>query len=59
MGKVPETRIKRMEEIGFEWRTFNVQWQEGYEHALSYYNEHGNIDVVKRYICEDGLERER
>lgn len=53
-GKVPEERACILDGMGFVWETFDAYWQEGYSHALAYFEENGNIDMPKRYRCADG-----
>ena len=54
-NKMPEERIKRLEEIGFQWQVFESQWEDGYKHAEEFFLKHGNLEVSKRYVSEDGF----
>lgn len=54
-GKLSADRIKRLEDIGFIWNPHKVLWNNGYEHAKAYVEAHGNIDVPRKYECEDGI----
>ena len=52
--RLAQDKIKRFETIGFEWNPLKQYWNEGYSHAVEYYNRYGNLEVAKKYICEDG-----
>lgn len=50
---VPPTdeQIARLDEIGMLWKNkFEAAWDRGYQAALAYYQEHGNIDVPTVYV---------
>lgn len=53
-GKLAKDKIQRFEAIGFEWNPLKQYWDEGYSHAEEYYNRYGNLEVAKKYICDDG-----
>lgn len=53
--KLPEARALQLEAAGVVWETAALYWEEGYRHARAYYEEHGNLDVSKRYTCADGF----
>lgn len=48
-------RIKKLEAIGMIWDVPDYLWQQNYNALLDYYRSHGNIDVPKGYITEDGI----
>ena len=54
-GTLTEEQIQRLNAIGMVWDDkFSRQWENGYEHAVQYYNQHGNLDVPTMFVCEDG-----
>lgn len=53
-GKLTKERIDKLESLGIIWNPQNALWDMGFQHALDYVNEHGNLNVPKGYICEDG-----
>lgn len=55
-GNLSEGQIARLDTIGMIWDNISdIRWENGYEHAAAYYEEHGNLDVHSRYVCEDGF----
>ena len=48
-------RIKKLEAIGMIWDVPDYLWQQNYNALLDYYRSHGNIDVPKGYVTEDGI----
>ena len=56
-GSLSEEKIKELEEIGLnlDSKHKKTPWDKMYEYAVAYYNEHGNIDVPKTYVTEDGI----
>lgn len=53
-GTLPEEYVERLESIGFVWSAFEETWNQNYRLAEAYYKEHGNLDIGKRYVTEDG-----
>ena len=53
LGKLSKERIKLLEDIGIVWNLIKT-FEESYQLALNYYNEHNNIDLPKNYYLEDG-----
>ena len=53
-GKLSDERIRILEEIGFPWNIDDAEWEEGYKHANEYYEKHGNLNMPKDYVTEDG-----
>lgn len=53
-GKVLPERQRLLEEMGFSWENLDYYWEEGYRHAKEYHTKHGNLNMQKKYICEDG-----
>ncbi len=44
-GVLSEERIRRLDEIGFDWDPRESQWEEMFKELLSYKAKHGNINV--------------
>ena len=54
---VPPTaeQITRLDELGMVWKSkLEIAWETGYQAALEYYNEHGNLDVPTVYVTSSG-----
>ena len=55
VGKLKPTQIKRLESLSIVWNVTEEQWQNGYEHAMLYHKEHGNLNVSDGFVAEDGF----
>jgi superfamily II DNA or RNA helicase len=44
-GKLPEEKIRRLDEIGFSWAFIDSRWEEKYSELVSYKAKHGNLCV--------------
>lgn len=53
-GRLPEERINILNELGFCWDALEDMWEEGYRHAQQYYEENGELNAIRKYVCEDG-----
>ena len=53
LGKISVERIKLLEEIGIVWNVIK-SFEESYNLAVLYFNEHGNINISKNYYLSDG-----
>lgn len=43
---MPEEKKRRLTDLGMEWqKTPDVQWEQAYEAAVTYYKAHGNLNV--------------
>lgn len=51
--KLSKDKIKLLEDIGMTWSVIK-SFDESYKLVLKYYNEHGNINIPKDYILDDG-----
>lgn len=54
---VPPTpeQIARLDALGMVWKSkFELAWDKGYNAAVEYFNEHGNLDVPVKYVTEGG-----
>ncbi|MBQ2988583.1 MAG: Helicase associated domain protein [Clostridia bacterium] len=50
-----DEQIARLDEIGMIWKNqHETAWDTGYQAALAYYNEHGNLNVPTSYVTPDG-----
>lgn len=52
-NKLTQSQIDRLSTIGMGW-DFDDPWENGFSHAQSYFNEHGNLLVSDSYVCADG-----
>ena len=52
-GKLSEERIKKLEEIGFDWDPIETQWKEAYSLLKEYKEEHGSVSIMQRTIHKD------
>jgi superfamily II DNA or RNA helicase len=48
MSAISEDRIRRFDEIGFEWDTQNAQWEAALNKLIEYKKMHGHINVSQR-----------
>ena len=48
-------RIVQLDKIGMIWDVPDYLWNQNYNAALQYYRQHGNLDVPKGYIDENGV----
>lgn len=53
-GKLTQERIEKLESLDIIWNPQDALWDMGYQHALDYVNEHGDLNVPPGYICADG-----
>ncbi len=54
-GKLSQDRINRLSSLGLKWSKHEAFWDKGFEYAMQYKNEHGNLRLPKGYECEDGF----
>ena len=55
-GKLTDEQIKKLDEIGMEWRSFfDVQWEKYYTSAKEYYENHHTLDAPVKYIDKNGV----
>lgn len=52
-GKLDQQQIERLNTIGMVW-SLDDQWDIGFAHAKTYYEEQGNLLVNINYVCVDG-----
>lgn len=53
-NKLDANRIAQLEAIGMIWNTHDVFWENGIAHAREYHAEHGGLNVLRKYVCDDG-----
>ena len=46
---------KELEELGMIWDRNQEKWEQYFEAAKNYYDEHGNLDVKTKYVTADGI----
>ena len=54
-GRLSEEQIKMLGEIGMSWHRFSGKWDNAYEYAKKYAEEHGALDPPAEYKAEDGF----
>ena len=54
-GKLSNEKIKRLEEISFEWNSLNNRWESSYEYAKYYFQCYGNLAVSNDFVLPDGF----
>lgn len=50
----PEQR-QQLAELGMIWDRNSEKWEDYFEAAENYYKTHGNLDVMTKYVTENGL----
>ena len=53
-GQLSEDRIRRLDEIGFEWDALESQWEARYSALLAYKAEHGDTNIPMRFSTDLG-----
>ena len=54
-GNLTEEQIRLLDDLGMEWESrIGKAWENGYQELVKYQEEHGNVDVLSRYVTEDG-----
>ena len=54
-GILTAERIRKLNELGFQWDPVEERWLEKYRCAEAYYRKHGNLLVKHDYETEDGI----
>ena len=54
-GRLSEEQIKMLCEIGISWHRFSGKWDNAYEYAKKYADEHGALDPPAEYKADDGF----
>lgn len=55
MGKLTEEQAGQLEALGISWEEPEETWRKGYEHAKSYHERKGDLNVSGKYAAEDGF----
>jgi hypothetical protein len=53
-GLLTNDKIRRLDEIGFEWTPRDSVWDEGFRKLLAYKTAHGHLDVPKTPVTDLG-----
>ena len=54
--KLTEEQIALLDDLGMNWESrSSLKWERGYQEALKYHNEHGNIYVPTKFVSESGF----
>ena len=53
-GILPAEKIQRLDEIGFDWNPFELQWEDGFKKLLAYKAQHGTVDISKHPVTDLG-----
>ena len=53
-GKLSDEWFEKLSALNFRWESNPDLWEEGFQHAKAYYEEHGNLCVPEKYVTEDG-----
>lgn len=54
-GRLEKASIRRLEAIGMVWNVNQTQWERQYRAAQAYYQEHGHLRIVPKYVTQDGI----
>ena len=54
-NKINKDQIQLLDDLGMIWNMNIKAWNEKYEALKKYYEEHGNIDVPKNYVTQEGI----
>ena len=55
LDRLPENRIQKLSEIGFEWEIHAANWEQRLEELVAFKAEHGHVDVPKRWKANPKL----
>ena len=55
-GKLSSQKIEQLNNLGIEWNPLDVQWENGFSHAIDYYKQNGHLYVMAKYKCSDGFQ---
>jgi len=55
VGTITEIQVQRLNELGMRWQSqADLIWEEGFEHAMAYFEETGAADTPFVYVAPDG-----
>ena len=53
---ISDYQIKKLESIGMQWRVQGAEWEENFEAAKRYFEEHGDLNVPRGFrLNDDGI----
>lgn len=54
--RLTDEQIRQLDHIGMQWeKRGDMAWQEGYQQAKAYYEQHGNLNVGSAYVTPEGF----
>ena len=53
-----DEQIKKLEDIGMVWNTYDDKWNKGYELAKAYYEEYGHLFVPNNFKTKNGIDKD-
>lgn len=54
-GRLTKEQIQKLDDIGMQWESrIGKAWENGYQELVKYREKHGDVDVLSRYVTEDG-----
>lgn len=53
-GKLNKDQVERLSTIGMVW-SIEDSWENGFAHAVAYYDEKNHLAVPVSYVCDDGF----
>ena len=48
-------QIKELEQLGMIWDKYAARWNVNFHEAENYWQTHGNLDVPRRYVTQNGI----
>ena len=56
-GELRQERVEKLDRLGIDWGFLvdRSNWDQKYEAAVEYYEEFGDLNVVRGYVTEDGF----
>ena len=54
-GRLSDEQINKLNEIGMSWQRFSGKWDNAFEYAKKYAEEHGALDPPAEYKSDDGF----
>ena len=54
-GGLEQNQIDELNALGMVWNSVDAKWERFYAEAALYYERHGNLAFVKRYVTDTGI----
>ena len=54
-NQLSEKRIQELESIGMVWNIHDRKWEQSYQAAKAYWQEHGDLNVPKDHMTPGGI----